>query len=74
MPGTGTLQAQAEELKVAETASTTKTIAGLGTGEIADPTAPASASDTWAGSYVYYGNYDADNEISDKKTNEWRKK
>ncbi|MGN0153543.1 MAG: DUF6273 domain-containing protein, partial [Lachnospiraceae bacterium] len=54
MPGTGTLQAQAE------TTSTTKTIAELGTSVIADPTKPASASDAWTGSYVYYGNYDAD--------------
>ena len=60
MPGTGTLQAQAEELGVAKTTSTTKTIAGLGTSVIVDPTAPANDTDEWKGSYVYYGNYDAD--------------
>ena len=60
MPGTGTLQAQAEELGVAKTTSTTKTIAGLGTSVIVDPTAPANDTDAWKGSYVYYGNYDAD--------------
>ena len=60
MPGTGTLQAQAEELGVAKTTSTTKTIAGLGTSVIVDPTAPANKTDGWKGSYVYYGNYDAD--------------
>ena len=60
MPGTGTLQAQAEELGVAKTSTTTKTIAGLGTSVIVDPTAPANDTDAWKGSYVYYGNYDAD--------------
>ena len=54
------MQAQAEELGVAKTTSTTKTIAGLGTSVIADPTAPTSNEAAWAGSYVYYGNYDAD--------------
>ena len=49
------VQAQAEE-----TPSTTKTIAGLGTSVIVDPTAPANDTDAWKGSYVYYGNYDAD--------------
>ncbi|MCI7758627.1 MAG: hypothetical protein MSH49_01225, partial [[Eubacterium] saphenum] len=37
-----------------------KTIAGLGTSVIVDPTAPANDTDAWKGSYVYYGNYDAD--------------
>ena len=60
MPGTGTLQAQAEESQAQETSTTTKTIAGLGTSVIADPTAPANDTDAWKGSYVYYGNYDAD--------------
>ena len=61
MPGTGTLQAQAEALQVAETTSTTKTIAGLGTSVIADPTDPGDdTTKAWAGSYVYYGNYNAD--------------
>ncbi|MBP5607014.1 MAG: InlB B-repeat-containing protein [Lachnospiraceae bacterium] len=35
-----------------------KTITGLGTGGITDPVAPASTSDAWRGSYVYYGKYD----------------
>ena len=37
--------------------STAKTIAGLGTDIIADPTVPISSSDKWKGSYVYFGNY-----------------
>ena len=53
-------QAQAEGALVVETTSATKTIAGLGTSAIKDPTAPASDTDAWKGSYVYYGNYDAD--------------
>ena len=58
MPGTGTLQAQAQESQVVKTTSTTKTIAGLGTGVIADPTDPGNDTEkAWAGSYVYYGNY-----------------
>ena len=44
---------QAEET----TTATGKTIAGLGTGVIADPTAPTSTSDAWQGSYVYFGTY-----------------
>ena len=52
-------QAQAEESQAQETSTTTKTIAGLGTSVIADPTAPANNTDAWKGSYVYYGNYDA---------------
>ena len=39
-------------------AETTKTIAGLGTSIIKDPTEPTSTTDEWKGSYVYYGNYD----------------
>ena len=35
-----------------------KTIAGLGTGIIANPTAPTASTDTWKGSYVYFGTYD----------------
>ena len=54
MPGTGTLQAQAQESQVVKTTSTTKTIAGLGTGVIADPTDPGNDTEkAWAGSYVY---------------------
>ena len=54
------VQAQAEESQAQETSSTTKTIAGLGTSVIVDPTAPANDTDAWKGSYVYYGNYNAD--------------
>ena len=53
-------QVQAEESQAQETSTTTKTIAGLGTSVIVDPTAPANETDAWKGSYVYYGNYDAD--------------
>ena len=41
----------------AEDETTSKTIAGLGTGIIADPTVPTSTSDAWQGSYVYFGTY-----------------
>ena len=34
-----------------------KTIAGLGTGIIANPTAPTASTDMWKGSYVYFGTY-----------------
>ena len=55
-----TKQVRAEESQAQETSTTTKTIAGLGTSVIVDPTAPANDTDAWKGSYVYYGNYDAD--------------
>ena len=55
-----TKQVRAEESQAQETPTTTKTIAGLGTSVIVDPTAPANDTDAWKGSYVYYGNYDAD--------------
>ena len=42
----------------AEDTTTAKTIAGLGTSAIADPTVPTSTSDAWIGSYVYFGTYD----------------
>lgn len=32
----------------------------LGTDVIKNPTAPTASTDTWKGSYVYFGNYDAD--------------
>ena len=38
-------------------AETLKTIAGLGTEIIKNPTVPTSATDAWAGSYVYFGTY-----------------
>ncbi len=41
--------------------ATTKTIEGLGTDMIIDPTLPKSEySSQWKGNYVYLGNYDAD--------------
>lgn len=49
---------QAETGETTET-TTAKTIAGLGTGVIADPTAPSVYTDAWKGSYVYFGNYDS---------------
>lgn len=44
-------------VKAEESTGTEKTIAGLGTGIIANPTAPTSTSDVWTGSYVYFGTY-----------------
>ena len=37
--------------------SKAKTISGLGTGIIANPTEPTSENDIWQGSYVYFGTY-----------------
>jgi len=54
-----TKQVRAEESQAQETSTTTKTIAGLGTSVIVDPTAPANDTDAWKGSYVYYGNYNS---------------
>lgn len=34
-----------------------KTIAGLGTGVISNPTVPTASTDAWQGSYVYFGTY-----------------
>ena len=34
-----------------------KTIAGLGTSVIANPTEPTATTDAWQGSYVYFGTY-----------------
>ena len=60
MPG-NMLKVSAEQADALaeENTGNTKTIAGLGTSVIADPTAPASSSDAWNGSYVYYGNYNS---------------
>ena len=52
-----TVQAQTGE---ATETTTAKNIAGLGTGMIAGPTVPSADTDAWKGSYVYFGNYDAD--------------
>ncbi len=54
-----TKQVRAVETQAEENTGNTKTIAGLGTSVIVDPTAPANDTDAWKGSYVYYGNYDA---------------
>ena len=56
MPGTA-LEVQAAGENNEDTA---KSEMVLGTGVIADPTAPTSTSDVWQGSYVYFGNYDTD--------------
>ncbi|MCR5671883.1 MAG: Ig-like domain-containing protein [Butyrivibrio sp.] len=37
-----------------------KTVSGLGTDVMANPNLPASALDSWSGSYVHYGKYDGD--------------
>ena len=50
---------QAEETT---TSTTGKTIAGLGTGVIADPTVPTSTGAAWQGSYVYFGTYGTDDD------------
>lgn len=71
MPGTGILQAQAEDVngeKETDYASTPVEITptwkaptvkqmNFGTKGIIDPAVPNSASDAWKGCYVYYGNY-----------------
>ena len=51
-------QVNAEEANNVAT-MTTKTISGLGTDIIADPTVPTSSRDEWKGSYVYFGTYDS---------------
>ena len=43
-------------------ADTEKTITGLGTGAIVNPTEPLSTTSAWSGSFVYYGNYDVGND------------
>ncbi|MBQ9934696.1 MAG: hypothetical protein IJO70_02515 [Lachnospiraceae bacterium] len=47
----------AVNVQAADGTTTAKTIAGLGTGIIAEPTVPTADTDEWAGSYVYYGTY-----------------
>ena len=49
-------------VQAADGDATTKTIEGLGTSVIADPTAPTSTSSAWTGSYVYFGTYGTDDE------------
>lgn len=58
---------QAETGETTET-TTAKTIAGLGTSVIADPVAPSADTDEWKGSYVYFGNYDADGDGTAEST------
>ena len=41
--------------------TTGKTIAGLGTSAIGNPTSTTAEATAWAGSYVYYGKYDGTN-------------
>nr|MBQ8252241.1 leucine-rich repeat domain-containing protein [Lachnospiraceae bacterium] len=57
-------EVQGETASAAETASGEKTIAGFGTSMIADPIATTNANDAWRGSYVYFGNYDADGNLT----------
>lgn len=42
-------------------ATSDKTVAGLGTSAISNPTSTGSSATAWAGSYVYYGKYDGTN-------------
>ena len=42
-------------------ATSDKTVAGLGTNAIGNPTSTNSSASAWAGSYVYYGKYDGTN-------------
>lgn len=41
--------------------TTDKTVAGLGTSAIGNPTSTETTASAWAGSYVYYGKYDGTN-------------
>ena len=56
----GLLPVMPGNIAVVKAADGDKTIAGLGTGMIADPAAPADITNEWQGSYVYFGNYDTD--------------
>ena len=42
-------------------ATSYKTVSGLGTSAICNPTSTESSATAWAGSYVYYGKYDGTN-------------
>ena len=45
-------------MTVTAQAATEKTVAGLGTSAISNPTSTNSSATAWAGNYVYYGKYD----------------
>ena len=53
----GLLPMMPDNTATVQAAGGDKTIAGLGTGIIANPTAPTASTDTWKGSYVYFGTY-----------------
>jgi hypothetical protein len=56
-------------------AATEKTVAGLGTSAIINPTSTESSATAWAGSYVYYGKYDGTSptkyRVLDKASNDF---
>ena len=59
----GLVPVMAEPVPVQAETGTAKTIAGLGVSMIADPVNPGiSVTQAWTGSYVYFGNYDADSD------------
>ena len=55
--------------------TTGKTIAGLGTSAIGNPTSTTAEATAWAGSYVYYGKYDGTSptkyRVLDKASNDF---
>jgi len=53
----GMMPGVAGNVTQAQAAGVDKTIAGLGTGVISNPTVPTASSDAWQGSYVYFGTY-----------------
>lgn len=53
----GLLPMMPGNMATAKAADGDKTIAGLGTSVIANPTAPTATTDAWQGSYVYFGTY-----------------
>ena len=56
-------------------ATSDKTVAGLGTSAIGNPTSTNSSASAWAGSYVYYGKYDGTSptkyRVLDKASNDF---
>ena len=53
----GLLPMMSGNMATVKAAEGDKTIAGLGTGVIANPTAPTTSTYAWQGSYVYFGTY-----------------
>ena len=53
----GMMPGMAGNVTQVQAAGVDKTIAGLGTGVISNPTVPTALSDAWQGSYVYFGTY-----------------